>query len=84
MPGTEVVEFENVYTPGSLLGVYANALRTPADGRMIIAKGILQILPNQTNYGGYYYDNLKSIDENKIIRTFGAVIKSIQEQIKAK
>ncbi len=69
MRDIELIEFENIYTPGSLLGVYANALRTPADGRMIIAKGILQILPNQTNYGGYYYDNLKSIDENRVIRT---------------
>lgn len=69
MLGNEIIEFENIYTPGSLLGVYANALRTPADGRMIIAKGVLQIMHNQANYGGYYYDNLKSIDENRIIRT---------------
>ena len=69
MPNIELVEFENIYTPGSLLGVYANPLRTPADGRMIIAKGLLQISPSQTNYGGYYYDNLKSIDESRVIRT---------------
>ena len=84
MLGTEVIEFETIYTPGSLLGVYANALRTTADGRMIIAKGILQILPNQTNYGGYHYYNLTSINENRVIRTFEAGIKSILEQIKAK
>lgn len=69
MPDFDLIEFENIYTPGTLLGVYANALRTPADGKMIIARGILQILGNQNNYGGYYYDNLKSIDENRVIRT---------------
>lgn len=64
----EVKEFQNVYSPRTLLGVYANAMRTNADGKIILAKGIYQIAQNQKEYSGYYYDSLKSLNGNESIK----------------
>lgn len=67
-PKEKLIEFENIYTPGSLLGVYTNAIKTPADAKMIMIRGRLEILQNQKEYVGYYFDTLKSIDENRSIK----------------
>jgi exonuclease VII large subunit len=64
----EISEFQNVYSPRTLLGVYSNALRTTADGRVIIAKGIFQLAQNQREYSGFYYDILKSLNGNESIK----------------
>jgi exodeoxyribonuclease VII large subunit len=66
---TEIQEFKDVYSPSSLLGVYAAALRTPADGRILLARGAYQLAPNQREYSGYFYDSIKSLNENKFIKS---------------
>jgi hypothetical protein len=64
----EIIEFENVYSPTTILGVYANAIHTRADNRIILAKGQYQIDPTQRIYGGYFYDSIKSPDDSKSIK----------------
>ena len=64
----EILEFKEVYSPTTLLGVYASAIRSAADGRVILARGVYQIAPNQKDYGGYYYDSIKSPNENKAVK----------------
>lgn len=64
----EVTEFKNVYSPRTLLGVYANAIRTTADGRVVLAKGNYQLAQNQKEYSGFYYDSLKSLNGNESIK----------------
>jgi exodeoxyribonuclease VII large subunit len=64
----EIQEFQNIYSPSTLLGVYATALHTPADGKIVLARGIYQQTPNQKEYSGYFYDTIKSPNENKSIR----------------
>lgn len=63
-----VQEFQNVYSPSTILGVYANALKSPVDGRIILAKGEYQATQNSKEYSGYYYDDIKSPNENKYIK----------------
>jgi hypothetical protein len=65
---SEIQEFQQVYSPGTLLGVYANALHTQLDGEIILARGILQISQNSKEFYGYYYDTIKSPIENKSIK----------------
>jgi len=64
---SNIIELQNIYSPSSLLGVYANALRTVADGKIILAKGIYQVGITRRDYGGYFYDTIKSQNENKSI-----------------
>ena len=64
----EVTEFQNIYSPRTLLGVYANAIRTTADGRVVLAKGIYQLAQNQKEYSGFYYDFLKSMNGTESIK----------------
>lgn len=61
-------EFQNVYSPGTLLGVYAAALRTPVEGRMVLARGIFQGSPVARMYNDYYYDSIRSVYENKVVK----------------
>ena len=63
-----IEKFQNIYTPGTILGVYASALHTSTDGRIVLAKGVYSISQNQKEYGGYYYDTLKSPNDNKSIK----------------
>jgi len=63
-----VHEFQNVYSPTTILGVFANALKSPVDGRMILAKGEYQAAQNSKEYGGYYYDDIKSPNDSKYIK----------------
>jgi exodeoxyribonuclease VII large subunit len=65
---TEVQQFQNVYSPGTLLGVYASAIHTQADGKILLARGIYQASQNQKEYYGYYYETIQSPNENKSIR----------------
>jgi exodeoxyribonuclease VII large subunit len=62
-------EFQNVYSPGSLLGVYAAAVRTPVEGRMVLARGIFQVSQGNRVYGDYYYDAIKSVYESRSIKS---------------
>lgn len=65
---SDITEFQNVYSPSTLLGVYANAVHTPLDGMIVLARGVLQIAQNQKEYSGYFYDTIKSPNENKTIK----------------
>ena len=65
---SEIVKYENVYSPSSLLGVYANALRTPVDGKIILAKGIFIKSDSKKDYSGYFYDSIKSTNDNISIK----------------
>jgi exodeoxyribonuclease VII large subunit len=65
---TLVNEFQNVYSPATLLGVYAAAIRSAADGRLIAARGIYQPSQNTREYAGYFYDTLRGINDNVSIR----------------
>lgn len=65
---SEIRAFENVYSPGTLLGVYAAALRTPVEGRMVLARGIFQASPLARVYNDYYYDSIRSVYENKVVK----------------
>lgn len=69
MTELDVIEFKEVYSPTTLLGIYANAIRTNADNKVVLARGIFQLSQIQKEYGGYYYDILKSLNDNKSIRT---------------
>jgi hypothetical protein len=64
----EITEFQNVYSPGTLLGVFASAIRSPVDGKIVLAKGIYQQQPHSKVYGEYFYDIIKSPYENKHIK----------------
>jgi exodeoxyribonuclease VII large subunit len=64
----DVREFQNVYSPGTLLGVYAAALRSPVEGRIVLAKGIFQASAIQKVYGDFFYDSIKSVYENKAVK----------------
>jgi exodeoxyribonuclease VII large subunit len=64
---TDIQQFQNVYSPGTLLGVYANALHTPLDGNIVLAKGVFQPSKSPKEYNGYYYDTIKSPNDNKSI-----------------
>jgi hypothetical protein len=50
------------------LGVFANAIRSPADGRLLLAKGEYQAAQNAIEYSGYYYEVIKSPNDNKFIK----------------
>jgi len=63
-----VKEFQNVYSPSTILGVYANAIKSPVDGKIILAKGEYQVAQNSKEYGGYYYDDIKSPNDNRFIK----------------
>lgn len=63
-----IQEFQNVYSPSTILGIFASALRTPADGRVILAKGEYQASLNSKEYSGYYYDEIKSPNDNKFLK----------------
>ena len=63
-----VQEFQSIYSPSTILGVFANALKSPVEGRMILAKGIYQTTQNSKEYSGYYYDEIKSPNDNKYIK----------------
>lgn len=65
----DITEFKEVYSPTTILGIYSNAIRTSADNKVILAKGIFQLSQIQKEYSGYYYDTLKSPNDNKSIRT---------------
>lgn len=65
----DLIEFKDVYSPTTLLGIYANAIRTGADQKVILARGVFQLSQIQKEYNGYYYDTLKSPNDNKSIRT---------------
>lgn len=62
----KVQEFVQIYSPSSILGVYALALKTPVDGKIVFAKGVYE-RQDKKEYSGYFYDKLKSIDDNKSI-----------------
>jgi len=64
----EVAEFQNVYSPGTLLGVYASAIHSQADGKILLARGIYMVAQNQKEYNGYFYETIQSPNENKSIR----------------
>src|ERR1035437_4859723 len=63
-----VQDFQNVYSPSTLLGVFANAIKSPADGRLLLARGEYQAAQISKEYGGYYYDDIKSPNDNKFIK----------------
>jgi exodeoxyribonuclease VII large subunit len=63
-----VDEFEHLYSPATLLGVYASAIRTPADARLILARGVFQASQSPREYAGYYYDSLKGVNDNGNIK----------------
>lgn len=63
-----VQEFQNVYSPSTILGVFANAIKSPIDGKIILAKGEYQPAQNSKEYSGYYYDDIKSPNDNKFIK----------------
>ena len=63
-----VKDFQNVYSPSTILGVFANALKSPVDGRIILARGEYQAAQNSKEYSGYYYDDIKSPNDNKFIK----------------
>ena len=41
-----VHEFQNIYSPSTILGVFANALKSPVNGKIILAKGEFQPAQN--------------------------------------
>lgn len=61
-------DFQNIYSPSTLLGVFANAIKSPADGRLLLARGEYQATSNAKEYGGYYYEDIKSPNDNKFIK----------------
>jgi len=63
-----VQDFQNVYSPSTLLGVFANAIKSPADGRLLLARGEYQATQNAIEYSGYYYEVIKSPNDNKFIK----------------
>ena len=63
-----VREFQSIYSPTTILGVYANAIKTPADNKIILAKGEYHASLNAREYGGYYYDDLKSTYDNRFLK----------------
>jgi len=65
---TDLQQFHNIYSPGTLLGVYASAIHTQADGKILLARGIYLVSQNQKEYSGYYYETIQSPNENKSIR----------------
>lgn len=66
---TQIKEFQNIYSPSTILGVYSNLIRTQVDGKVILARGIYQYSQNQKEYGGYFYDSISSPNDNKSVRT---------------
>ena len=64
----EVREFQNVYSPGTLLGVYAAAMRTSVEGRLVLARGVFQASAHSRVYGDFFYDSIKSVYENKAVK----------------
>lgn len=66
---SEIAKYENVYSPSTLLGVYANALRTSVDGKILLAKGVFVKSQFEKEYSGYYYDSIKSLNDNISIKT---------------
>lgn len=63
-----IEEFQNIYSPSTILGVFANAIKTNADGKIILARGEYQEADNSKQYSGYYYENIKSQNDNKFIK----------------
>lgn len=63
-----VREFQSIYSPTTILGIYANAIKTPADNKIILAKGEYHASANAREYGGYYYDDLKSTYDNRFLK----------------
>lgn len=63
-----IQDFQNIYSPATLLGVFANALKSPADGRLLLARGEYQASINAKEYSGYYYEDIKSPSDNKFIK----------------
>lgn len=61
-------DFRDVYSPVTLLGVYASALRTPADARIILSRGVYHAAQNTREYGGYYFDTLRGVNDAGSIR----------------
>jgi exodeoxyribonuclease VII large subunit len=64
----QVEQFQNVYSPATLLGVYAAAIRSAADGRIVLARGLYQSAMNSREYAGHYYDTLKGVNDNGSIK----------------
>jgi exodeoxyribonuclease VII large subunit len=67
-PASLAPEIYGAYSPASLLGIYANELRTPLDGKVIYARGVFQMRHNNKEYSGYFYDQLLSPNDNKSLR----------------
>lgn len=63
-----VKEFQSVYSPTTILGIYANAIKTPADNKIILAKGEYHSSINAKEYNGYYYEDLKSTYDNRFLK----------------
>jgi hypothetical protein len=55
------------YTPASLLGIYANLLRTELDGKLILIQGKISLNPVHRVYGGYFYANLLGINDTNSV-----------------
>jgi exodeoxyribonuclease VII large subunit len=64
----DLVRFQQVYSPSTLLGVFSAAIKSPADARLILARGIYQPAPASREYAGYFYDSLKGVHDNGIIK----------------
>jgi len=64
----EIVKFEEIYSPSTLLGVYANAIKTVADGKILIARGIYIRSEGKKEYSGYYYDKINSPNDESSIQ----------------
>jgi len=60
-------EQRDCYTPTSLIGVYANLLRTELDGKLILIQGKISLNAVHKVYGGYFYANLLGINDTSSI-----------------
>jgi exodeoxyribonuclease VII large subunit len=67
IPVSPLPEQRDLYTPTSLIGVYANQLRTELDGKLILIQGKISLNAVHKVYGGYFYANLLGMNDTSSI-----------------
>ena len=67
IPG-KASDIQIYHSPNTILNIYAGYLRTAADNRLILIRGIYTDDPRAISYGGYYYDKLKGENDNRSMK----------------